>query len=213
MFEEIIINQNKHWTKKPQKLGSKREKFEELISKLETKHIISILGIRRCGKSTLLKQLINYLVNSKNINPKNILFMNLEDTYLYKYRREPEYLDKIYEEYLNLTQEVKGKRYILLDEIQFFENWQIFLKKYYELSNVKFIITGSNSKLISDEISTALTGRVLKINLNPFNLREILKSKNIKFKNKIDLINNKTKIKHEFEKYSLNGNVIKLSFF
>lgn len=60
------------------------------------------------------------------------------------------YLVKLYEDYLKLTSP-SGMVYVFLDEVQFFPEWQIFVKSRYEQKNMKFIITGSNSQLLSSE--------------------------------------------------------------
>lgn len=79
MIDKILNEQNRHW------FGEKksyiiREKFQTLVDFLPLKQIITITGIRRCGKSTLAKTAINYLID-KGVNPLNILFVNLEQPF------------------------------------------------------------------------------------------------------------------------------------
>jgi uncharacterized protein len=197
-MKELLISQNSHW------LGTKedfikRDKLSILIDYLPLKQIITISGIRRCGKSSLSKQAINHLVES-GINPYNIFFINLEQPYFLEYKHDVNYLNTIYEEYLKLANP-HGKVYVIFDEIQFFSNWQVFIKSKYESSNIKFIITGSNSSMLSNDLNTLLSGRSLNIHLDTFSFSEFLDFKQINYKNEIEKINNKIAIKRAMEEY------------
>ena len=200
MFEKFLIEQNIHWQNKFYFDGYKRKMIEYLIKLVSIKQIIAITGIRRCGKSTILKQLINFLIFNKKVNPKNILFCNLESPHLIKFKNNSKNLQNIFEEYLVITNP-KGKIYIFLDEVHFFNDWQVFVKNLYENSNVKFFITGSNSKLLSAEMASMLSGRSIELNLKPFSFNEILLSKNIKIDNKFNLAKNEVKIVKLFNDY------------
>lgn len=188
MFENLLISQNPHWVEDTQACGAQREKFSQLLAYLPLNQVISVLGIRRSGKSTLLRQLIAYLIHQENINPKNILFLNLEHPYFSAYAKEIKYLETAFEDYLRLCLPA-GKIYILLDELQFFPDWPVFVKAHYEQGNCKFVVTGSNSSLLSSDILTMLSGRTLPIEIYPLSLREIAHS------HAID-INNPEKIYH-----------------
>ena len=200
MFEKFLIEQNIHWQNKFYSNGYKRKMIEYLIKLVSIKQIIAITGIRRCGKSTILKQLINFLIFNKKVNPKNILFCNLESPHLIKFKNNSKNLQNIFEEYLVITNP-KGKIYIFLDEVHFFNDWQVFVKNLYENGNVKFFITGSNSKLLSAEMASMLSGRSIELNLKPFSFNEILLSKNIKIDNKFNLAKNEVKIVKLFNDY------------
>ena len=180
MFTEIIVDQNPHWLGTQKPLGFKRERFSKLAEYLDIPQIIAITGVRRCGKSTLLKQTINYLIDDLDINPENILFLNLEQPYLLQFTQDIQNLEKIFQEYLRLKNP-SGKLYVLLDEIQFFANWPVFVKSHYENKNVKFLITGSNSHLLSSEMITLLSGRALPLELYPLSFKEIVNTNNIAY--------------------------------
>lgn len=204
MFENVLMQQNPHWTKKKYPAGIKRECFNKFIEYLETPLIISITGIRRSGKSTLMKQGINYLITKKKINPKNILFLNLEHPYFSKFSNDVTYLEKILEEYLKLKLPEENI-YIFLDEVQFFKDWQIFVKAHFEQKKIKFIISGSNSYLLSSELMTLLSGRTLPIKLFPFSYIEFIKAKNVCFKNRSSIFNNRHKLKNLFSDFLKYG--------
>lgn len=79
MFEEVLLEQNPFW-EEPLTIKENlivRRKLKTVTSALDLRQIIVITGIRRSGKSTLLKKSLNYLINTKKINPKNILYLNL----------------------------------------------------------------------------------------------------------------------------------------
>jgi predicted AAA+ superfamily ATPase len=202
MLKEIIIEQNKHWQHK-YKSYIKRDALDKLISYLPLKQIITITGIRRCGKSTLAKQLINYLINN-NTHPQNILFLNLEQPFFLNHNHNAQYLDVIFNEYLKLCNP-QGRVYVFFDEIQFFHNWQVYIKSQYENNNIKYILTGSNSSMLSNELNTLLGGRSLNVHLQTFSFSEFLNYKNIDYSNEIARTKNKILIARAKDEYLLWG--------
>ena len=197
-MKNILIEQNLHWSDKKQNF-IKRTQLNKLIEYLPLKQIITITGIRRCGKSTLAKQAIEYLIED-GVPAKNILFVNLEQPYFLEYKHNPSYLNTIYEEYLKLMNP-QEKIYVLFDEIQFFENWQVYIKSKYESSNIKFILTGSNSSMLSNELNTLLSGRSLNIHLDTFSFEEFLDFKDIAYKNEFDRVKNRIDIQRAKDEY------------
>jgi uncharacterized protein len=204
MFEKFIIEQNVHWKESLVSGSFPRLVMADLVKYVNIRQIVALIGVRRCGKSTIAKQLINFLIEEKNINPKNILFLNLESTLLNRFKNDPDNLRKIYEEYLTLI-EPKGRVYIFLDEVQFFTDWQIFVKGMYEKGKIKFFVTGSNSQLMAAEMATLLSGRSIAKNIYPFNLREITGAKKIKVSDKIEIIKNEGRLERIFNEYLRYG--------
>ncbi|WP_321777501.1 ATP-binding protein [Sulfurimonas sp.] len=197
-MKNILIEQNYHWNG-VKETSIKREKLQTLIEYLPLKQIITITGIRRCGKSTLARLAIDYLIND-GVEPKNILFVNLEQPYFLEHRHNADYLNTIYEEYIKFINP-KGKIYIFLDEIQFFENWQVYIKSKYESSDIKFIITGSNSSMLSNDLNTLLSGRSLNIHLDTFTFKEFLDYKEIDCSSEYAQVKNKIDIKRAMDEY------------
>lgn len=185
MIKDILNEQNRHWFNE-KKEYVKREKFQTLLKYLPLKQVITITGIRRCGKSTLAKMAINYLIEN-GTNPINILFVNLEQPYFLEYQQDATFLNKIYDEYLKLVNPI-GKTYVIFDEVQFFDNWEVFIKSKYESGDIKFIVTGSNSSMLSSELATMLTGRSLNIHLDTFSFKEFLDYKKIDYSDKLQQI-------------------------
>jgi len=168
-MESILLEDNPHWiNKNSYDHFIKRRALKKTLKFLKTKEILAILGARRVGKSTLAKLIIRSLL--QEVNPKNIFFINLEKPEFIPYKNNPTYLEKIYENYLKFANPQKEQKiYFFLDEVQIFKNWEVFIKSKYENSNIKFIITGSNSSLLESNYATMLTGRVIKFQIYPFN--------------------------------------------
>ena len=172
-METLLAQYNPHWIEKKSFDLIRREKYCSRIMELvDRKEILVLQGIRRSGKSSLLKLVINELMK-KRVNPKNILFMNLED-YRFGSEKSVNTLDEIYQNYTKMNTP-KGKIYILLDEIQEIPDFEKWLRTYYEQNeSIKFIITGSSSSLFSKELATLLTGRQISFEVFPFSFSEYL---------------------------------------
>ncbi len=198
MFEEILTTQNPQWTNIPYDGGVKRACFDRLLEYLETGQIIAITGVRRAGKSTLVRQLVDHLIHFQNINPGNILFFNLEHPYLSPYREDATVLQRIYEDYLKMMQP-KGEIYVFLDEVQFFREWPVFVKFHHETKKVRFVVTGSNAIMLSSDLITMLSGRSLALEVFPFSLRELAVVKNIDVENPAKIALKAPEIKHLFD--------------
>lgn len=171
--------------------GKPRPNYNYLVNSVDIKEITIITGVRRSGKSTLMYQMISNLLK-RDISPKQILFVNLEDKKLMN-----ESLDSIYQSYrenINLDK----KAYIFLDEIHRIEGWESWIRKKYDLkTNDKFIISGSCSYLLKREYSTLLTGRNLAFEVFPLSFEEFLLFKDIKIEKdniKKNIILEKTKL-------------------
>lgn len=169
------------------------DKFQEFIEReidlspyIDNDPIIVISGIRRCGKSTLLK------IIKKKLNPKNYLYCDFSDERFNNLKLKD--LQTIYEIFLESY--TSGKKHFFFDEMQYIKGWEKFVNRLYEKEEAKIFITGSNSTLLSSEISTVLTGRNKVIELFPLSFKEYLNSKEI-----IDLQNLSTKEKIKLNKY------------
>ncbi len=153
--------------------GFHRPKYDFLIDSIKIKEIVIITGVRRSGKSTLMYQIINKLL-SEGIDPKQVLFVNLEDK---KLVNDP--LDDIYLSYRKNINADK-KAYVFFDEIHRKEAWESWIRKKYDLnSNDKFVISGSCSYLLRKEYSTLLTGRNISFEVFPLSFEEFLTFKNL----------------------------------
>ncbi|MHA1376678.1 MAG: ATP-binding protein, partial [Promethearchaeota archaeon] len=165
---EILREQN-YWFKQPLFDYIDRKTYLKEIKKhINTKSILVIQGPRRAGKTVLLKLLIREMV--KSIDKNKILYVNLEDYRLFQHY-SLELIEAIYDTYrekINPDKEV----YYFIDEIQNIEGFEHYLRSQYDSEKkIKFIITGSNSKLLSKELATLLTGRTLTFEVFPFSFK------------------------------------------
>ncbi len=171
-MEKILISHNRHWKNQYSDLYP-RAILQKLIRNLSIKHIQVLQGIRRSGKSTLFKLLINHLILSQSENPQEILYINLEDPFFIKFRKSPEKFYDIIETARKLTG--NKIKYLFLDEVQAIAGWEHFVKTAYD-NNIfkKIFITGSNSSLLNGQYATLLTGRYLYNMVFPLSFAEIL---------------------------------------
>ena len=167
---------NPWWESKevPEELrGRPRPQYKKLLGSVEIKEITIITGVRRSGKSTLMYQVIDSLLK-KGTDPKQIMFVNLEDKKLTK-----DSLDDIYFSYRQ-NMNLEKKAYVFFDEIHRKEGWESWIRKKYDLkTNDKFVISGSCSYLLKKEYSTLLTGRNLTFEVMPLSFEEFLLFKNM----------------------------------
>ena len=145
-----------------------RTQYLEKLKKWKDKDLIKVVtGIRRCGKSVLFEQYINYL-KSIGIDNNHIISINLEN------------LDNEFNDYKELYKFVKQKikddkqYYVFLDEIQNIKEFQKAVDSLYIIKNVDVYITGSNAYLLSGELATLLTGRYIEIKMYPLSFKEYL---------------------------------------
>ncbi len=147
--------------------------FPLLIHSVGTPGVKVLSGQRRTGKSTLLKQLIGVLIQDFHVLPSHILYLNFELRELQSIQNSA-HLFQALDLFLDQLQR-KGPVKILLDEIQDVTGWEKVIRSYLAKGdNIEFFITGSNSKLLSSELGTYLTGRYLEIEVSPFSYAEFL---------------------------------------
>ena len=132
----------------------------------ESEMIKVITGIRRCGKSTIMRQIIDELL-IRRVDVEQIIYINFED---YKYRS----LTNPDNFYTYIEERIKGseKFYLFFDEIQNVQDFEVVLNSFRATHNVSIFITGSNSKLLSGELATHLSGRTISFRVMPFNFKE-----------------------------------------
>ena len=157
----------------------KRDEYIKQIVPFIDKDVIKVLtGIRRSGKSVMLKLLMEELKNI-GINENQFIYINFENL---KYRNLKNY-ERLYDFILNKVDDKYKSYYIFLDEIQEVEEWERCVNSLRVDEDFKFdiYITGSNAKLLSGELSTYLAGRYIEFVVYPFSFKEffeIMKEKN-----------------------------------
>ena len=153
---------------------TKRELYIEKIKPFIDKDIIKVLtGIRRSGKSVMLKLIMEELKQNK-IDEKQFININFENLI----NIELTTADKLHEYILKKASEIKKKCYIFLDEIQEVKDWEKCINslRVNEEYDFDIYITGSNAKLLSGELSTYLAGRYVEFVIYPFSFKEFLET-------------------------------------
>ena len=148
-----------------------RTEYMSILKRWKDKQVIKVVtGIRRCGKSSLLRMFQEYLVSS-GVSPLQVQVVNFEDI-----DNEP-YLD-YHVLYSHVKQHLQdGKmNYLFFDEIQMVDHFQKVIDSLFLLDNVDIYVTGSNAYLLSGEIATLLTGRYVEVRLLPFSFSEYVKA-------------------------------------
>ena len=209
-LKELIIEHKEKFLKKTELV--KREIQKDIAPLLNQREIIIITGVRRGGKSSLMRLISNDLIEKYDILQGNILYLNFEDerfTYF-----DINDFEQVYEIFLELYHPV-GRKYFFLDEIQNVKGWEKWLNRLYEFEDLKIFVTGSNATLLSSEIATALTGRNRQLIVYPFSFNEFLSLRNYSITEKDFYLREKRiEIKRLFDEYLKLGGfpeVLKIS--
>ena len=190
---EILSDWN-FWAKEID-TGFKREDYIKKLIPLitQTNQIVCIAGIRRSGKSTLIRQLAKELGGGTNT-----LIVNFEDERFI--RRDLKLLREIYDTYLEKVKPTK-KPFIFLDEIQNVPEWERFARGVHERKEARLVISGSSSKIMSAELATLLTGRNITFFAYPLSFKEFLEFKGIPATTQIEVLANRVRIKQALDEY------------
>ncbi|VVC00677.1 AAA domain protein [uncultured archaeon] len=172
-----------------------REKLSELGDLLPLKMPLVITGVRRCGKSFLMKQ----FKDSLGLGAKQCIYIDFNDERLSGFTVKD---FQLVMDFL-VENDYEERCFLFLDEIQEVEGWEKWADRI--KSDFQIVITGSNSKLTSSEISTALTGRALTLKMFPFSFREYLDAKKEGYSGYDSDFGAKAKVAGAFSKYLLAG--------
>ena len=160
-----------------------REKYLEEVRPFYDEDLINVItGIRRCGKSVFLEQIVNDIENYTDQG--HIIYINFEDV---------EY--SFIENYKDLNKYIKNKiiddkkYYLFFDEIQYIDSWEKAINSFKATLNTSIFISGSNSDLLSGELSSLLSGRYVSFKMLPLTFKEVIKIKNAKKDDYEDLFN------------------------
>ncbi len=181
----------------------------EIYIDLSTNKIIVLAGVRRAGKTYELFNILKSLLNN-GIPRENMLYINFEDERFLDFKTTD--FDFIIDTFYSLTKiDKKHKIYLFFDEIQNIENWDRAIRRLYDTNNYRIFLTGSSSKLLSAEISTALAGRNLTYIIYPFSFKEFMLSKNFNV-NKLSIYSEIQEIKKYSIEYLIYGGFPEIAF-
>jgi len=178
-MEQILFRYNPWWEKKFKlaKLFARPKILKNLKDNLAGKQIVILTGLRRVGKTTLMKQLIDYLINKQKINPKLIFYVSLDD-----YLLANNTILEIIEEYRKIHRlAFSEKVYLFLDEITYQKDFEPQLKNIYDQQNAKVYVSSSSASILKSKKSF-LTGRNAVLEILPLDFEEYLNFKEIEIK-------------------------------
>lgn len=191
LFKKIIRDNQEYI---PVRIG------RELVLPVNSSKIISLIGSRRSGKTSLFYYTIHEL--RKTVPAENIIYINFDDDRMYGFELSDFQilLDAYYEIY---PKKKKQKVYFFFDEIQDIPNWELFIRRIYDTENCRIFLTGSSSKMLTSEIASGLRGRTISYTMFPLSFMEYLRFKDIE----IDIYSSsKTAyIKNELNNYLDSG--------
>ena len=177
-METLLFRFNPWWESDKWPNFIQREGYlKSLLSLLDTKDIILITGLRRTGKTTLMKMAIQALIRDYGIKPSYIFYCSLD-----YYGLEHYSIMEIVEEFLKLQKiPTSEKTFLFLDEVAYKEGFSLQLKNLYDTFNVKIYASSSSASVLKDE-KALLTGRERIIEVLPLDFHEFMKFKNLSIK-------------------------------
>ena len=173
----------------------------DLILPIDRKKIITIPGVRRCGKSTLMEITINSLVKN-GVPAENILWLGFDDERLINMTSEE--LDDVITSYMEMYPDIPIKDvHMFFDEIQLVKNWEYFVLRVYKSYCKNIYVCGSNATMLSTELSSALRGYPLEYKTYPLSFNEYCRFKGINTASYLE--QDKAKIRTSFEVYNMES--------
>jgi len=156
-------------------LPFKRHDFPRVMESLKGRQILLVTGLRRVGKTTLMYQAIEKLLET--VDPDKILYFSFDESAV-----NPKEVLEFYEKKILMKPlEEVNRAFVFFDEVQYAENWPSVLKQFYDLyPNLKFFVFGSSSLLLSREAVEKLAGRFFFLKLKPLTFSEFLELKGVK---------------------------------
>ncbi len=194
----VLYSYNRFWISGTIESGISRDILPVCISQLDNPEVLVLKGIRRCGKSTLMAQVISELL-TKGTPSSSILRVNLEEP-IFSTEYSIDLLEQIYRVYREKIWP-SGKCWLFLDEVQQIQGWESWVRGRLETEEIKIFVTGSSSHLLSREIGTKLTGRSISFEVYPLSFTEFLRFRDIVVTRELDYIANKPIIRNLFDEY------------
>ena len=189
-LNQALIEQNAHWDATLYQHQLRRLHDERVIRHVCLREMQIITGIRRCGKSTLLKTIINHLIQKK-IEPQSILYINFDDPSYTAICNDATRIRDMVVQAEKLTHHRID--YILFDEIQNVKHWEKYVKSTYDSERFKKIwVTGSNGSLLNSDYARLLSGRYTEEKLYPLRYCELLHHQGIT--NRVQLLKEKSRV-------------------
>ena len=185
--------------KKDLESGIERNEYvDKALRFLQPNMIVSLIGVRRSGKSILMRQIAKKLMENGIANKNEILIVNFEDKRIVE--RDLKLIDDFFNAYMEEMRPLR-KPIVFLDEITKIPRWEKWVRTMHELNKAKILISGSTSRLTKGELATLLTGRHIDIIVFPLSFNEFLQFKNIQIKDKLEALAKESEIKALLREY------------
>jgi len=175
-MEELFYRYNPWWEDEFRLSGvvERLIPLQRLEQSLNKKEVVFITGLRRVGKSTLMKLLIKKMIEANSVKPEHIFYISLDD-----YRLTRKTILEIVEEYRRVhSLSFRQKVYLFFDEVTYHKDYEQQLKNLFDSQNVKIFASSSSASILKSK-KPFLTGRNVLIEVLPLNFREYLQFKNI----------------------------------
>lgn len=168
---ELLVALNPWWSGRPFDTGVRRDRYLSTIKKYcASGEIVVLSGVRRSGKTTLLYQMIDDLIQNRGVDPRSILFVNCDEPAM-AHLDMP--LDAVLETYRSNVWSGEGA-WLVFDEVQAIAGWERWIKATYDRKQFRMVISGSSSYLLDSEVSTLISGRYLAVPVYPLDFAEYL---------------------------------------
>ena len=179
--------------------GTARDEYlKQLVEYSRQEEVVAIVGVRRAGKSYLMRQCIKELIKN-GAKPEETLYINFEEP-LFKNYLNLDFLVKCYEAYREIVNP-EGYAFLFLDEIQNIPGWEKFVRGLMEKREAKLYVSGSSAQLLSAEFATVLAGRQITLEVYPLSFREFLTFRGVKIDSKLDVLKRSRRIRGYLREY------------
>ncbi|MEX0895391.1 MAG: ATP-binding protein [Patescibacteria group bacterium] len=170
-----ILHSTNYWGELKKAPGKQRPLYVSwLLEQSKNSNISAVIGVRRSGKSTILKQVMHHLITQEDVSPNNTLLINLEDPRLIELLQNTNLLNLV--SAFKDKADLRSRMYIVFDEIQNVPNWEAVIRTLHDQEkNLKIYVTGSSAELLGKELGTKLAGRYLTTEVFPLSFHEYQK--------------------------------------
>ena len=179
--------------------GIPRDAREVLLPWLDRPEVVAICGMRRCGKSTLMRQMVRTLVG-RGVAEKDTLFVNFEDPIFLERGLDVGALDRVFDSYFELVRPT-ATPYVLLDEVHNVEGWERWVRSRAETGRARFVVSGSSSRLLDPDLATVLTGRHFTHTLWPLSFPELLRFRGLELDGSAQILAHGPRIRQELARF------------
>lgn len=180
--------------------GIRRETLGHVYPWLHRPEVVAICGMRRTGKSTLMRQLARELVDQGAAVARDTLFVNFEEPVLLEHRQDAATLDRVFETYVELARP-RSMPHLFLDEVQNVDGWARWVRSRTETGRARVVVSGSSSRILEPEIGTVLTGRNITWTLWPLSFVEFLQFRGLHFADEAELLTQGQRVRQELVQY------------